>query len=60
LQRFKKEIRYAFKQRDKRHGTNITKLQENEQHHEYIILLIDKNLSSCVMNRSDYIEQVLK
>ena len=65
LCRFEKEIRSVFRTRDKRYGTNITKLQENvlkyfKQYHEYIILLTNKNLSPYVMNRSEYIDQFLK
>lgn len=64
LNRFEKALHSAFTSRDRKLGTNITKLQENalcyfQNHPEHIILLANKNLGPCVMNRSDYVKQVL-
>ena len=64
ISKFEKALTRVFNSRNKKYGTNITKLQENilyyfRNHPEYIILLTDKNLGPCVMNRADYIKQVL-
>ena len=60
LRRFKLRIKVTFINKMKPKGINITKLQENILHYfqnysEYIILLIDKNLGPCIINREDYI-----
>ena len=65
VSRFEKALISAFNLRNKRYGTNITKMQENillhfQNHPECIILLKDKNLGPCTMNRSDYVKQALE
>jgi len=64
LKRFKKSLRASFNSRRSFNSTNLTKLQTNilhyfPMHDEYIILLANKNLGPCVMNREVYIRECL-
>jgi len=63
IRKFKAKMRSLFDaNKRKPKGTNITKLQENtlhyfQNHQEFTVLLADKNLGPCVMNREDCINQ---
>ena len=65
LRRFEETLLQAFNSRKHINKNNITKLQENVLHYfrkneEFIILLIDKNIGSCVINREEYLKQCIK
>ena len=65
LKAFKNRILREFNKRRWNTGSNLTFIQNNilkylRNHPEYQILLADKNLGPCIMNREEYIDQVLK
>ena len=62
---FKKALLASYHLRNKKSGTDIAKMQENvlfyfNNHPEYVILLVNKNLGPFAMNRSEHVQQVLQ
>ena len=65
MKRFEKVLTQSFNNRISFNSKNLTKTQENILHYlinsnEHIMLLANKNLGTCVMNRYDCIKQCIR